>query len=184
MRRIDRIRLETAVRWILEAIGEDIERPELRETPRRAAEMLAEVLGGLELDPLSYLAEPLSEPHDGLVLVRDIPVRSVCEHHLVPMVGMAHVAYLPAGRIVGSDRIVKLVDALARRPQLQERLTRQIAEAIERALTPHGVAVQLELEQMCLTIRGVQARESRVVTQVCRGVFELDPGLRNLLTYR
>jgi GTP cyclohydrolase I len=181
---IDRHRLETAIRWILEAIGEDVDRPELRETPRRASEMLLELLGGLELDPESYLAEPLSEWHDGLVLVRDIPVRSVCEHHLVPMVGRAQVAYLPAGRIVGSDRIVKLVDALARRPQLQERLTRQIAEAIERALAPKGVAVQLELEQMCLTIRGVQARESRVVTQVCRGIFEHDPALRSLLALR
>ncbi|MCM8750121.1 GTP cyclohydrolase I [Thermomicrobiaceae bacterium CFH 74404] len=181
MREIDRARLETAVRMILEAAGEDLDRPELRETPRRAAEMLRELLGGLEIDPASFLAEPLAEQHEGLVVIRDIPVRSVCEHHLVPMVGRAHVAYLPDGRIVGSDRIIKLVDALARRPQLQERLTRQIAEAIEQALRPQGVAVQLELEQMCMTIRGVQARESRVLTAVYHGAFDDDPSLRALL---
>ncbi|MBX6342398.1 MAG: GTP cyclohydrolase I FolE [Thermomicrobiaceae bacterium] len=175
---MDRAKLEAAVTAILEAVGADPSAPELARTPARAASTFEELLGGLALDPLSYLRVTLPVEHGELVILRDVAVRSMCEHHLVPMVGVAHVGYLPSGRIVGFDRIVKAVDALARRPQVQERLTRQIADALEEALHPAGVAVLLELEQMCMTIRGVRQRGSRVVTTAYRGVFADDPARR------
>ena len=176
---MNQARLEAAVVEILAAIGEDPERPELARTPERAAKMFAEVFGGLAIDPREYLAEPLPGEHDELIVLRDVHVRSMCEHHLVPMVGVAQVAYLPAGRIVGFDRLVKVVDAFARRPQVQERLTRQIADTIDEMLQPAGVAVRLELEQMCMTIRGVRQVGSRTVTTAYRGMFRDDPSWRD-----
>jgi GTP cyclohydrolase IA len=175
---MDEARLADAVREILRAIGEDPEREELRETPLRAAGMYAELFGGTHLDPGTFLSDPLPDDHRELIALRDIAVRSMCEHHLVPMVGVAHIAYIPDGNIVGFDRIVKVVDALARRPQVQERLTSEIADVIEAHLQPSGVAVMLVLEQMCMTIRGERQTRSRTVTTVHRGLFEHDPSWR------
>lgn len=175
---MDESRLEQAVVMILEAIGEDPSRPELAATPRRAAGMFAELFGGLAIDPASFLKNALPEEHNEPIVLRNIIVRSMCEHHLVPMVGVAHIGYIPDGRIVGFDRLAKVVDAFARRPQLQERLTRQIADTIDEMLQPAGVAVVLELEQMCMTIRGTRQANSRVVTTAQRGVYRDDAGLR------
>jgi GTP cyclohydrolase I len=175
---MDRARLEFAVSEILAAIGEDPDRPDLAQTPARAALMFEELFGGLLIDPRRYLEDVLPEEHGELIVLRDVAVRSMCEHHLVPMIGVAHIGYLPHGRIVGFDRLTKVVDALARRPQVQERLTRQIAGTIDEMLRPQGVAVLLELEQMCMTIRGVRQRSSRVITTAYRGAFRDDPALR------
>jgi GTP cyclohydrolase I len=175
---MDRARLEHAVAEIRAAIGEDPSRPDLATTPARAAGMFEELFGGLAIDPRRYLEDTLPEEHCELIVVRDIAVRSMCEHHLVPMVGVAHVGYVPNGRIVGFDRLPRVVDAFARRPQVQERLTRQIADTVAEMLQPAGAAVLLELEQMCMTIRGVRQRESRVITTAYRGVFRDDPALR------
>lgn len=171
-------RLANAVREILLSIGEDPERAELRDTPERAAGMFAELFGGLEINPAQFLADPLPDDHRELIALRDIDVRSMCEHHLVPMVGVAHIAYIPNGSIVGFDRIVKVVDALSRRPQVQERLTVEIADIIESSLQPAGVAVMLILEQMCMTIRGERQVRSRTITTAYRGIFETDPSWR------
>lgn len=175
---MDHARLAAAAREILIAIGEDPDRPDLRKTPERTAEMFAELFGGLEIDATQFLADPLPYDHHEMIAVRNIAVRSMCEHHLVPMSGVAHIAYIPNGKIVGFDRIVRAVDALARRPQVQERLTGQIADVIEDALQPNGVAVMLTLEQMCMTVRGVRQTGSRTVTKAYRGVFDADPSWR------
>ncbi len=175
---MDEKRLADAIREILLAIGEDPQRPELRSTPDRAARMYRELFGGIDVDPGQYLARTLPDEHRELIAVRDIAVRSMCEHHLVPMVGIAHIAYIPGGKIVGFDRIVKVVDALSRRPQVQERLTGEIADVIEQHLQPSGVAVMLVLEQMCMTIRGERQTRSRTVTTAYRGLFEQDPSWR------
>ena len=175
---MDEARLAKAVREILLAIGENPDRVELQETPERTASMFAELFAGLHADPGQFLADPLSDDHRDLIAVRDIDVRSMCEHHLVPMVGIAHVAYIPDGRIVGFDRIVKVVDTLARRPQVQERLTAEIADLIETHLQPSGVAVMLILEQMCMTIRGERQTQSRTITTAYRGLFDTDPSWR------
>jgi GTP cyclohydrolase IA len=175
---MDEKRLARAVREILLAIGEDPERSELQNTPGRAAEMYAELFGGLQIDAGAFLEEPLPVDHRELITIRDISVRSMCEHHLVPMVGVAHIAYIPNGQIVGFDRLVKVVDALARRPQVQERLTVEIADLIEERLKPAGVAVMLLLEQMCMTIRGERQVRSRTISTAYRGLFEDDAGWR------
>jgi GTP cyclohydrolase IA len=175
---IDRANLEAAVSALLEAVGEDPSRPDLLRTPERAAQMFEEIFGGLWIDPAMYLEETLPEEHQELVILRDITVSSMCEHHLVPMVGIAHLGYIPNGRIVGFERLAKVVDAFARRPQLQERLTREIADLIDEMLHPRGVAVHLELEHMCMTIRGIRQPWSQVVTTAYRGAFRDDPSLR------
>lgn len=175
---MDQKRLAAAARELLIGIGEDPDRPELRQTPERTAGMYTELFGGLEIDPAQFLRDPLPDEHRDLIAVRDIAVRSMCEHHLVPMIGTAHLAYLPSGKIIGFDRLVKVVDAYARRPQVQERLTAQIADLIDDMLQPEGVAVMLSLEQMCMTIRGVRQTESRTVTVAYRGVFDRDSARR------
>jgi GTP cyclohydrolase IA len=175
---MDEARLARAVREILVAIGEDPERTELRETPGRAARMYRELFGGVGVDPGQFLSETLTHQHRELIALRGVTVRSMCEHHLVPMTGVAHVAYIPNGRIVGFDRIVKVVDTLARRPQVQERLTAEIADVIDEHLQPEGVGVMLRLEQMCMTIRGERQTGSRTITTAYRGAFERDPGWR------
>ena len=175
---MDETRLANAVREILLAIGEDPDRDELRETPSRAAGMYAELFGGVHIDAGQFLDDPLPDHHRELIALRDISVRSMCEHHLVPMSGIAHVAYIPDGSIVGFDRIVKVIDTLARRPQVQERLTAEIADVIESRLQTSGVAVMLILEQMCMTIRGERQTRSRTITTVYRGLFETDPSWR------
>ena len=175
---MDEAKLQAAVTLILEAIGEDPHRPELRSTPDRAADMFAELFGGLAIDPCTFLEDTLPEQHQEPIVLRNITVRSMCEHHLVPMVGVAHIGYIPNGRIVGFDRLTKVVDAFARRPQLQDRLTRQIADTLDEMLRPSGVVIVLELEQMCMTIRGTRQANSRVITTASRGVYRDDAGLR------
>jgi GTP cyclohydrolase I len=168
---VDRVRLEAAVREILEAIGEDPQREGLLDTPRRVAELYGQIFGGLLADPREHLRVGFQEGHEEMVILRDIPFYSICEHHLLPFHGVAHVGYIPAGRIVGVSKIARAVEGFAKRPQLQERLTSQIADSIMECLSPQGVAVVIEAEHLCMTMRGVRKPGSRVVTSAMRGVF-------------
>jgi len=168
---IDKGRIAAAVREILEAVGEDPEREGLRETPRRVAEMYAEVLAGLAIDPHEFLRVGFEERHDDMVVLRDIPFHSLCEHHLLPFLGAVHVGYIPNGRVVGLSKLARMVDAFAWRPQLQERLTSQVADCILQTLTPDAVAVVVEAEHLCLSFRGVKKPAVRVVTSAVRGDF-------------
>jgi GTP cyclohydrolase IA len=156
---------------LLKALGEDPEREGLAETPRRVAEMFREVLGGLHEDPSSLLDVTLDERHEEMIVLRDITFHSLCEHHLLPFSGVVHVAYIPRGRVVGISRLARLVDCLARRLQLQERLTSQIADLIEERLRPRGVAVVVKAEHLCMTMRGIKKPGSSVVTSATRGGF-------------
>lgn len=167
------------MRVILRAVGENPARPGLERTPERVAQMIGELFAGVRVNPDEELAVIEEDGPQDLVVIRDIPLYSMCEHHLIPFVGRAHVAYWPdGGRITGLSKVVRMVDAYARRPQLQERLTRQIADAIETRLRPRGVAVVLAAEHLCMVMRGVQARGSRVVTTAVRGIFATDPAER------
>ena len=170
---VDQERIRRAVREILEAIGEDPDRGGLIDTPERVAKMYAEIFSGLYEDPGRHLNVTFEESHDEMVMVKDITLYSVCEHHLVPWVGVAHVAYIPNvdGRITGLSKLARLVDGYARRPQVQERLTTQIAEAIERVLEPRGVLVVIEAEHLCMSMRGVRKPGSTTVTSAVRGLF-------------
>ncbi|PJJ65596.1 GTP cyclohydrolase I FolE [Compostimonas suwonensis] len=176
---VDRARVEAAVTELLLAIGEDPARPGLESTPRRVAESYAEFFGGLGEDPLEHLrdAVPLGDHVGELVLVRDISFRSMCEHHLLPFVGTAHIAYLPSTRIVGLGRLPKVVDTLATRPQLQERLTEQIADTLVAGLEPLGVLVILEAVHGCVTTRGPRQINSSTVTIASRGALS-EPAAR------
>ncbi|GAB6935551.1 MAG: GTP cyclohydrolase I FolE [Calditerricola sp.] len=177
--RIDHQKIEQAVRMILEAIGEDPDREGLRETPKRVARMYEEVFQGLFQDPEAYFSTVFSEDHEELVLVKDIPFYSMCEHHLVPFYGKAHVAYIPrGGRVVGLSKLARAVETVARRPQLQERITATVADTIMKKLDPHGVVVVIEAEHMCMTMRGVKKPGAVTVTSAVRGVFETDPAAR------
>jgi GTP cyclohydrolase I len=171
--RVDRRRIEKAVREILEAIGEEADRDGLRRTPERVAAMYAEVFSGLHDSPDQHLATTFAADHDEMVMVKDIPLYSLCEHHLVPMVGKAHVAYIPneSGRITGLSKLARLVESYSRRPQVQERLTTQIADEIERSLEPRGVLVVIEAEHLCMSMRGVQKPGTTTVTSAVRGLF-------------
>ena len=166
-------RIEAAVREILLAIGEDPERDGLQRTPERVAAMYAEIFAGLRESADHHLAVTFEADHDEMVMVRDIPLYSNCEHHLVPFVGKAHVAYIPGddGRITGLSKLARLVDAYAKRPQVQERLTSQIADEIERTLEPKGVLVVIEAEHMCMSMRGVRKPGATTVTSAVRGLF-------------
>ena len=170
---VDLERIEAAVREILIGIGEDPERNGLLETPARVARMYAEITAGLREDPELHLAKVFDVDHDEMIMVRDIPVYSICEHHLIPFFGQAHVAYIPSGggKITGLSKIARLVNGFARRPQVQERLTRQIAEAVERALQPRGVLVIVEAEHLCMSMRGVQNPGATTVTSSVTGIF-------------
>ena len=170
---VDRARIEAAVLEILDAVGEDVERDGLRDTPRRVAEMYAEVFSGLGQNPAEELDVVFEAGHDEMIMVKDIALHSFCEHHLVPFLGQAHVAYIPnvKGQITGLSKIARLVDSLARRPQVQERLTTQIADAIDSALDPRGVLVVIEAEHLCMTMRGVRKPGSKTVTSAVRGQF-------------
>lgn len=172
-RGFDRERAEAAVRELLLAVGEDPDREGLQDTPRRVAKAYQEIFGGLYEDPDELLAKTFAEDHDELVLVRDIPIYSTCEHHLAPFHGMAHVGYIPAvdGRVTGLSKIARLVDLYARRPQVQERLTAQVADALVRKLSPRGVIVVVEAEHLCMAMRGVRKPGSRTVTSAVRGQF-------------
>jgi GTP cyclohydrolase I len=168
---IDRARIAEAVRQIIDAIGEDPQREGLAETPRRIADMYAELFSGLDRDPLEVLRGGFREEKDELVILRDIPFYSLCEHHFLPFYGVAHVGYIPNGRLVGISKISRALDILARRPQVQERLTRQLADCILEALDADGVGVVLEAEHLCLSMRGAHKPGTRVVTLAVRGPF-------------
>jgi GTP cyclohydrolase I len=168
---VDHAKIEAAARMILEAVGEDPDREGLRETPARMGRMYAEVFAGLSEDPSEVLATVFTEDCDEIVLVKDIPFYSMCEHHLLPFFGKAHVAYLPGKRIVGISKLARAVEHFARRPQVQERLTNQIADLICEALDPRGVAVVMEATHTCMTMRGVRKPGSSVVTSAMRGVI-------------
>lgn len=173
---MDKERIEKAVREILAAIGEDPEREGLIETPRRIANMYEEIFNGLNEDPGKYLEIYFEEEnHEELVLVKDIPFYSVCEHHLVPFFGKAHVGYMPkGGKLTGLSKLARVVETVARRPQLQERLTSTVADVIMDKLSPYGVIVVVEAEHMCMTMRGVKKPGSKTVTSAVRGLFKKD----------
>lgn len=177
---VDLPRLEAAVREILIAVGEDPSRDGLLNTPSRVAKMYAEVLAGLHEDPTHHLSVTFEADHDEMVMVRDIPFASMCEHHLVPFRGMAHVAYIPGptGRITGLSKLARLVDGYAKRPQVQERLTTQVAEALVNALNPTGVLVVIEAEHLCMSMRGIKKPGSTTVTSAVRGHFRTDASAR------
>ena len=186
---IDLERIERAVRDILEAIGEDPDRDGLVRTPMRIAKMYEEIFAGLHNDPSSHLTVTFEEEHDEMVMVRDIPVHSMCEHHLIPFAGRAHVAYIPGddGRITGLSKIARLVDGFATRPQVQERLTTQIADALVEVLSPSGVLVLIEAEHFCMSMRGVKKPGSLTITSAVRGLFKSNAATRaeamSLITY-
>jgi len=177
---VDKGRIEKAVREILEAIGEDPDRDGLQRTPLRIAEMYEEIFAGLHDDPAKHLTVTFEADHDEMVMVRDIAVTSLCEHHLVPFAGRAHVAYIPGedGRITGLSKIARLVDGFAQRPQVQERLTTQIADALQEVLNPDGVFVVVEAEHMCMSMRGVKKPGSLTITSAVRGLFKTNPATR------
>jgi GTP cyclohydrolase I len=170
---MDLDRISKAVREILEAIGEDPDRDGLRDTPERVARMYAEICSGIHDDPGEHLTVTFEAAHDEMVLVRDIPIYSLCEHHLVPFIGRAHVAYIPGsdGRITGLSKVARLVEGFSRRLQVQEKLTVQIADAMEATLEPRGVMVVVEAEHLCMSMRGVQKSGSTTVTSAVRGLF-------------
>jgi GTP cyclohydrolase I len=176
---LDREKIMVAVHAILEAIGEDPTREGLRDTPRRVAEMYEELFSGLNSDPAEHLAVGFEEHHKEMIVLRDIPFNSVCEHHLLPFVGKAHVGYIPAGRIVGLSKLARVVEGFARRPQLQERLTSQIADAITDAIQPRGVGVVIEAQHFCMIVRGVKKPGSVMVTSAMRGLFRSNPPTRS-----
>ena len=177
---IDRDRIAAAVTEILEAIGEDPQRDGLKETPRRLANMYAELFEGLYLDPVDDIDVVFDVGHDEMIMVRDIPLFSFCEHHLIPFIGKAHVAYIPneEGQITGLSKLARVVDTLARRPQVQERLTTQIADAIGEALDPRGVLVVIEAEHLCMSMRGIRKPGSQTVTSAVRGQFRSSEATR------
>jgi GTP cyclohydrolase I len=177
--RVDHARIEAAVREIFLAIGEDPAREGLLETPRRIAEMYAEVFGGLYLDPAEHLQVGFEVAHDEMVILRGIPFYSMCEHHFLPFHGQAHVGYVPDGRVVGISKLARVVEGFARRPQIQEVLTGQIADAIMDVVKPDGVAVVIEAEHLCMTMRGVKKPGSRMVTSATRGLFRQSPITRS-----
>jgi GTP cyclohydrolase I len=177
---VDRARIEAAVREILAAIGEDPDRDGLLDTPARVARMYAETCAGLHEDPARHLKVTFDAGHDEMIMVRDIALYSMCEHHLVPFFGTAHVAYIPNtdGRVTGLSKLARLVDGFARRPQVQERLTTQVADAIEATLAPRGVLVVVEAEHMCMAMRGIRKAGASTVTSAVRGIFRSDAAAR------
>lgn len=175
----DQPKIEKAVRMILEAIGEDPDREGLRETPARVARMYKEIFCGLWDDPEVHLQKTFSEDHEEMVIVKDIPLYSMCEHHLLPFYGKAHVAYIPrGGNVTGLSKLARVVEGFAKRPQLQERLTSQIADTIMRRLNAKGVLVVVEAEHMCMTFRGVKKPGSKTVTSAVRGMFQKSEATR------
>ncbi|SDX70687.1 GTP cyclohydrolase I [Modestobacter sp. DSM 44400] len=177
---VDQARAEAAVRELLLAVGEDPDRPGLQDTPARVARAYAETFAGLGQDADEILSTTFDEDHDELVLVKDIPMYSTCEHHLVPFHGMAHVGYIPGadGRVTGLSKLARLVDVYARRPQVQERMTRQIADSLFEGLKPRGVIVVIEAEHLCMAMRGIRKPGSRTMTSAVRGMFRDNPATR------
>lgn len=175
---IDQPRVERAVREILSAIGEDPDREGLQQTPARVARAYAELFAGLREDPRHHLDATFDEGHKEMVILRDIPFASLCEHHLLPFTGVAHVGYIPQGRIVGLSKLARLVEGYARRPQVQERLTSEVADAIMEVLRPDGCGVVVEAVHTCMTIRGVEKPGAVMVTSAMRGGFRQRPETR------
>jgi GTP cyclohydrolase I len=176
---VDKQRIEKAVREILEAIGEDSGREGLLETPARVARMYEELLGGMREEPEDHVQRVFTEDYNEIVLLRDIPFSSMCEHHMMPFIGIAHVAYLPAGKVLGVSKLARIVECFARRLQVQERLTMQIADFLMENIKPQGVAVVLEASHSCMTIRGIKKPGSMMVTSALRGIFIRDPRSRS-----
>ncbi len=176
---MDKKRIEAAVREILIAIGEDPDREGLVETPARVARMYEEIFAGLEDDPTRHLKMFNEKGNDEMVVVRDIPLYSMCEHHLIPFMGKAHIAYIPSdGNVIGLSKLARIVDSFAKRPQLQERLTSQIADFLEENLNPLGIAVVVEAEHLCMTMRGARASGAQTRTSALRGVMRADARTR------
>ena len=178
-KQMDADRIRKAVREILLAIGEDVEREGLKKTPDRVARMYAELLGGTFEDPAVHIRSVFTEKYDEIVLLRDIPVFSICEHHLLPFIGKAHVAYLPTGKVLGVSKLARIVDTFAHRLQAQERLTGQIADFLMQNLKPLGVAVVMQASHSCMTIRGIRKPGSTMVTSALRGTFKKDARSRS-----
>ena len=177
--RVDHDRIEAAVREILFAVGEDADREGLLETPARVARMYAEMFAGLHSDPGRHLEKVFTEDYDEIVLVRDMSFCSMCEHHLLPFTGKAHIAYLPSGKVVGLSKLARVVEEVARRPQVQERMTHTIANLVEEKLSARGVAVIIESTHSCMTMRGVRKPGSLCLTSAMRGSFKTDPKSRS-----
>ena len=175
---VDVGKIESAVEEILLAVGEDTQREGIKDTPKRVAAMYAELLAGMRHDPKEHLQSVFREDYDEIVLLRDVPFFSICEHHLMPFIGKAHVAYLPHGRILGVSKIARIIDCFAHRLQVQERLTVQIAEFLMKNLKPKGVAVVIEASHSCMTIRGIKKPDSVMVTSALHGTFRSDPRSR------
>ena len=177
---MDKKKLANAVRDILAALGDNPKRPDLLDTPRRVADMYEEVLSGIKKDPGKELEVLLSEGHDEIVLLKDIPLYSLCEHHMLPFIGKAHVAYIPKGnRVTGLSKLARVVDILAKRLQVQERLTTQIADIIMKKLRPKGVMVVIQAEHLCLSMRGVKKPGVTTVTSAVRGLFRTNTKTRS-----
>lgn len=174
---MDKEKIEQAVTMILEAIGEDPTREGLVETPARIARMYEEIFGGTDEEAARHLSKTFPVKNSEMVLEKDIPVYSMCEHHLLPFYGQAHVAYIPNDRVAGLSKLARTVDAYARRPQLQEQLTCQVADAMMKYLAPRGVMVVVEAEHMCMTMRGIRKPGTKTMTYACRGEFETNPQL-------
>jgi len=179
IKKVDTGRIEKAIKEILLAVGEDTNREGLKKTPERVGKMYAELLAGMRENPKDHLRSVFTENYDEIVLLRDIPFYSICEHHLMPFIGSAHVAYLPSGMVLGVSKLARIVDCFARRLQTQERLTFQIADFIMDSLHPQGVAVVLEASHSCTTIRGIKKPGSIMVTSALRGIFKKDPRSRS-----
>ncbi|MBN2590105.1 MAG: GTP cyclohydrolase I FolE [Sedimentisphaerales bacterium] len=178
-KKIDTERIEKAVQEILLAVGEDINREGLLQTPQRVARMYTELLGGMNENPELHAKSIFTENYSEIVLLRDIPFYSVCEHHMMPFIGSAHIAYIPSGTILGVSKLARIVDCFARRLQIQERLTCQIADFLMEKINPEGVSVVLEASHSCMTIRGIKKAGSVMVTSALRGVFMDDPKSRS-----
>ncbi len=175
---VDLDRIAEAVRNILEAVGEDPDRPGLQETPARVARMYREMFAGLHVDPARHMEVVFPETYDEMVLIRDIPFTSMCEHHLLPFSGVAHVAYIPDGKVTGLSKIARVVEEISRRPQVQERMTQEIADLIYAHLETTGVAVVVSAEHSCMAIRGIRKQGSTTVTSALRGIFKTDESTR------
>lgn len=175
---VDKAKVEAAIRLLLEGIGEDVDREGLADTPARVARMYEEICGGLEEDAGEHLSRTFTASNSEMVIEKDITFYSLCEHHLMPFYGKAHIAYIPDGKVVGLSKLARTVEVFAKRPQIQEQLTGQIADAIMEILQPKGVMVCMEAEHMCMTMRGIKKPGTKTITTACRGAFNEDESLK------
>lgn len=176
---MDKDKIKRAVRLFLEGIGEDPNRSAIKDTPARVATMCEDIFGGIGKDPKKFLTILKGEKHDEIILLRDVPLYSICEHHLLPFLGKAHIAYIPKdGRVTGLSKLARVVDLLSKRLQVQERLTTQIADVVNETLEPRGVMVMIEAEHLCMSIRGIKKPGATTVTSVVRGIFRENPATR------